>query len=44
VPAPIAKAGEKDIPEKNRRMHNVHIFCENPVPKVNNAAIGTDTW
>lgn len=43
VPAPIAKAGEKAIPEKNRRMHNVQIFWEKPVPIVKIAATGTES-
>ena len=42
VPAPIARQGEKARPAKNRRMHSVQIFCENPEPSVNSAARGAE--
>lgn len=40
VPAPTANAGENIIPAKNRRIHNVQIFCENPAPMVKSAPRG----
>lgn len=42
VPPPMARHGEKASPAKKRRMHRVHIFCENPAPMVKSAAMGAE--
>ena len=43
VPAPMASAGENASPAKNRRMHNVQIFFDKPLPMVKRAPIGVET-
>jgi hypothetical protein len=38
----MARAGEKESPAKNRRIHNVQIFWEKPAPIVKIAPMGAE--